>query len=207
MFYYHAFGLNISSEIELPGITEGSKLDITDVEIVIDEIHLPLHEEDFKYLKHQDDVYIWWDAIGKVKVTNGGKITIDPIHENQIIPYILGPVMAILLHQRGFLVLHGSAVNINNFAIGFLGYGGIGKSTIAINLYKKGYPLITDDLLAVKFDEEGKPLIYPGYFHLSLCKDSYKNAKDSTYSLTGISTITGKAFCAASQGFSTILSR
>ncbi len=203
MFYYHAFGLNISSEIELLGMTEGSKLDKSHVEIIIGEIHLPPHEGSFKYLVEQNDAYLWWDDIGKVKVTNGKKITIDPIDENQIIPYILGPIMAILLHQRGFLVLHGSAVNISNVASALLGYAGIGKSTIAMNLYKKGYPLITDDLLAIKFDEEGKPLIYPGYFHLRLSNDSYKDIKDSTYIPKCITTITGKAFCEASQGFST----
>ncbi len=201
MFYYHAFGLNISSGIELPGISKGSKLDKPDVEIVINEIHLPSHEEDFNYLFYRDDFYIWWDDIGKVKVSKGSKIIVDPIDENRIIAYILGPVMAILLHQRGLLVLHGSAVSIKNAAIAFLGYGGVGKSTMAINLYEKGYPLVTDDLLAITFDGEDKPLIYPGYSHLRLSKDSYKNIKDKSYILNCINTIEDKAFCEASQGF------
>ena len=59
--------------------------------------------------------------------------------------------MALLLYQRGFLVLHGSSIKINNGAIAFLGYRGNGKSTTAINLYKKNYPIVTDDILSYKF--------------------------------------------------------
>ena len=107
---------------------------------------------------------------------------------NSLIPFLLGPVISVLLHQRGFLVLHGSAVKINNESIAFVGNRGMGKSTIAINLYKKGYPLVTDDIIAINFDNEGNPYIYPGYSHVRLSKDSYNHIKDNTNILTPIRT-------------------
>ena len=87
-------------------------------------------------------------------------------------------------------------------AIAFLGYRGIGKSTTAINLYKRGYPLVTDDILAIDFDKDNIPYIHPGYLHVRLSEDSYNHVKDDTNILTPIRTIAGKVFCDTSCGFS-----
>lgn len=202
MFNYHAFGLNISSEIELPGMLEAPD-DEVDVKISLEELIIPSTPDGPNYFLDQEDVYLWWDDIGKVRINDGKEITVDLIAgENQMIPFLLGPVMAFLLHQRGFLVLHGSSVKINHGAIAFLGYRTFGKSTTAINLYKRGYPLITDDILAIKFDKKGKALVYPGYMHVRLSHDSFHNVKDTTDILTPIRTIAGKQFCDTSHGFS-----
>lgn len=205
MFNYHAFGLNISSEIQLPGMMEASLDGKTDVEIVLGEVSILPPADGPNYLVDQEDVYLWWDDYGKVKVSGGRKITVDleDDDENEMIPFLLGPAMAFLLHQKGFLVLHGSAVRIDDGAVAFIGYRGFGKSTTAINLYTKGFPLVADDILAIKFDKEGSPLVYPAYLHVRLSEDSYKNIKDSTDILSPIRTIAGKAFCDASHGFST----
>ena len=210
MFHYNAFGLEISSEIELPGMIKGSLK--PDVIIKIGSVNLPSSadvDEGPNYLVEGDNVYLWWDDIGQVQISDGKTVVVSPIANLDgsdgvnIIPFLLGPIMAILLHQRGFLVLHGSSVRRNNSAIAFLGHRGNGKSTTAINLYKNGYPLVTDDILAVKFSEEGLPVVYPGYPHVRLGKDSYEHVKDDTGILTPLKTIVGKIFCDASYGFST----
>ncbi len=201
MFNYCAFGLEISSEIELPGIIETAD-SVEDVRIILGKVEVPLQVEGPNYIVDGEDVYLWWEDIGQIRIHGGKQITIDAEDENQVIPFILGPVMSLLLHQRGFLVLHGSAVRIEDGAIAFLGYRGFGKSTTAINLYKRGHPLVADDILAIKFDEKGMPIVYPGYLHVRLSDDSYNNIKDSTGVLTPIRTIVGKLFCDASHGFS-----
>lgn len=204
MYQYYAFGLNISSEIELPGMLKKSGNQI-DIEIQKGKFKIP----DKNYLPNLcvkgNDVYLWWDDVGQVKISNGKKITIYPNRndENKIIPFILGPVMAVILHQRGFTGLHGSSIKFNDFAIAFIGFSGYGKSTTAIHFYKKGYPLITDDIIALKFDEKGYPMIYPGYPHVRLSDQTYGEIKDTTSSLTSIRTIADKGFYDSSKNFQT----
>ncbi len=207
-FNYYAFGLHISSEIKLPGIIETTINNEPDIKIILGKVKYLLTtsemENSFNYHLDHVDVYLWWENIGKVKLSNGNRIIVDLKHsnKNQIIPYLLGPVMAMLLHQRGFLVLHGSSVKINGRAIAFLGYSGLGKSTMAINFYMKGYPLITDDILAINFDKNGSPSVNPGYLHARLSKDSYDNIKENDNFLTPIHLIPEKVFCDTSKGFS-----
>jgi len=210
MYYYKAFGLNFSSEIQVPGMIEGSVSDRSDVKIFLGKVNPNIIEaiiEGSNYCLNNKNIYLWWDDIGKVEISDGNQITVDPIadlensDETNIIPFLLGPVMALLLHQRGFLVLHGSSIKVNDGAVTFIGYRGLGKSTTAINLYKKGYPLVTDDILAIKFDNDDLPVVYPGYPHARLSEDSYFHIKDDTNILTPIRTIVGKVFCDASRGF------
>lgn len=228
MFTYKAFGLEIASEIELPGMTPGSGNEMgagdPDVEITlgsVDPSQVTEAEVDGpNYLVTGTDVYLWWDEIGKVKISRGEQVTVEPIadltcsDELNLIPFLLGPVMSLLLHQRGFLVLHGSAVNIgygtvttnkisvSSGAVAFLGHRGNGKSTTAIHLYVEGYPLVADDILAIKFDSEGLPVVYPGYHHVRLSVEAYNQVKEHTDILTPIKTMAGKVFCDASYGFS-----
>lgn len=165
--------------------------------------------KDINYLVNHDDIYLWWKDIGKVKISKGSQITVELLADLEntkninIIPFLLGPVMSLLLHQRGYLVLHGSSVRINDGAVAFLGHRGNGKSTTALGLYKAKYPLVTDDILAIKFDIAGQAIVYPGYPHVRLSEDSYNQFKDNTDILTPIRTIIGKVFCDASVGFST----
>lgn len=62
---------------------------------------------------------------------------------------ILGPIMALALHESGTLCLHGSAVAIGQKGIGFLAPKGYGKSALAVTLAAAGVQLMSDDLLAV----------------------------------------------------------
>lgn len=207
MYNYHAFGLNITSEIELPGIIETDEDSEPDVKILTGKVNPYPYgakvEGSVNYHLNQDDVYLWWDDIGKVKISAGKQVTVEMDKDtDSIIPFLLGPVMALLLHQRGFLVLHGSSVRMNDGAAAFLAYRGTGKSTTAINLYKNGYPIVTDDILAISFDEDGVPFLNPGYLHVRLSEDSFEQVRDDTDILTPIRTIVGKVFCDASSGYS-----
>ena len=94
----------------------------------------------FKVTKNA--IYRFWDEIGAFKISNGSEIIVNPsvnINQRILRSFILGTVFASLLHQRGLLILHASAVNINNEA--FLGDKGCGKSTTAMAFCNEGYPL------------------------------------------------------------------
>ncbi|MBK6486578.1 MAG: hypothetical protein IPF98_06870 [Gemmatimonadetes bacterium] len=62
---------------------------------------------------------------------------------------ILGRVLAVAVHERGILCLHGSAVALAGHGIGFLAAKGSGKSTLAMTLAAHGAHLLTDDTLPV----------------------------------------------------------
>lgn len=89
--------------------------------------------------------------------------------------WLLGTMMAYMLQYHDYLVLHGSAVLINNKAVIFSGQSGAGKSTLASALVQKGYPFITDDLVVIKRNHEGQYCILPGPSKLKLWKDAMQH--------------------------------
>jgi hypothetical protein len=80
---------------------------------------------------------------------------------------ILGPALGLILHQRGFLVLHASVVARSGGAVAFLGKNGWGKSTIAASLHVKGYDLVADDVAAISIGPDG-PSALPGFPQVKL---------------------------------------
>lgn len=67
----------------------------------------------------------------------------------------LGPVMSYWLERRGLPTLHASAVAVNGSAVAFLSRHYGGKSGLAAAMVQAGFPLLTDDLLALEEREEG----------------------------------------------------
>jgi hypothetical protein len=63
--------------------------------------------------------------------------------------YLLGQVLSFALLSRGCEPLHATAVVINGAAVGFLGDCGYGKSTLGAGFIARGFPVLTDDLLAL----------------------------------------------------------
>lgn len=74
---------------------------------------------------------------------------------------LLGAGLGLLLHQRGTLVLHASAVVLEGGAVAVAGPKGAGKSTLCAALARRGYPLLADDVVAVT-DRGGAPYVEPG---------------------------------------------
>lgn len=80
-----------------------------------------------------------------------------------------GGSLAFQLYQRGHLVLHASAVEMDGAAWGFVGRAGMGKSTMAALMCSAGGVLITDDVLRVD-DVSGRPVARLGATELRLRK-------------------------------------
>jgi hypothetical protein len=177
-FKYEAFGLKIYSEIYLPELIP-SKFKIADLTITLGEVdHFSgkTLDDGFSFRVTENAIYRFWDMIGKFKIIDGSKIIVDPapeIEETTLRNFLLGTVFATLLRQRGLFVLHASSVNINGHAVAFSGFKGYGKSTTAVAFYNEGYPIVSDDYIAIKFDNN-KPLISPGFPSLRLSNESRK---------------------------------
>jgi hypothetical protein len=71
--------------------------------------------------------------------------------------------MGAILMQRKILPLHGSAIAIDGKAYAIVGDSGAGKSTLASALLKRGFQLISDDVIPVTLNEENIPIVTPAY--------------------------------------------
>lgn len=178
MYYYKAYNLNIQSEMSFPELSQGSGG--KDVSIIFRKIKLDEYSQEcefsaaFKVKFLNNDLYLFSDEINVCKISEGNKIFINPetgFDDSYLRIIILGPALTLLLHQRKNLILHSSAVNINGSVVAFLGTNGMGKSTTLFALNKRGYPLITDDILSVSFNEYSVPLVNPSYPRLKLRED------------------------------------
>lgn len=112
--------------------------------------------------------------VGNFLIRNGNEVIVEPlpdVDERILRPCILGSAMSVILQQRGFLVLHASAVLMQGEAIAFLGTSGAGKSTTASAFMKQGYSVITDDVLAIQF-KDGIPIVIPSYPFIKLLPDA-----------------------------------
>lgn len=173
---YEVFGLRIDSELPLPELRETCDEADTSIRFgrVDGERMAEVTDQEWSKVRGPE-VDLGWPGVGRFRVRNGTEITVDPAPE--VIPerlrlFLLGPVAGVLLHQRGLLVLHASAVSIRGRAVAFLGGKRWGKSTIAGILHSRGHTLITDDLLAV--DGTREPRIQPGLPQLKLWPDSLR---------------------------------
>ncbi|MEC4807074.1 MAG: hypothetical protein SAJ12_16560 [Jaaginema sp. PMC 1079.18] len=74
----------------------------------------------------------------------------EPLTRADAATYLLGPILGFILRWRGVICLHASAVVVEDRAIAFVGQAGAGKSTTAAAFASRGYPVLTDDVLALQ---------------------------------------------------------
>ncbi|MGP4106314.1 HPr kinase/phosphorylase [Virgibacillus sp. L01] len=178
-FTYRAFGLSIFSEFFLPELPQIDmeehlasvkvhKADLTGLWSELSEgARYFVVEKDFTMF-HVPDTAIYL-------VKNGREIFVSPIEgseEDQIRLYILGTCMGALLMQRMVLPLHGSALVIYGKAYAIVGDSGAGKSTLASALLKRGYQLLSDDVIPVTLSEKNVPIVTPAYPQQKLWQES-----------------------------------
>jgi hypothetical protein len=118
-----------------------------------------------------DEVYLFWKDVGAYLVRNGCEIVVDPLpsmDEQVTRLFLLGSALGVLIHQRGLLTLHASAVALNGGAVVFMGESGWGKSTTAAALHARGHNVLADDLVALDMSSTGAPTVLSGFPRLKL---------------------------------------
>lgn len=65
-----------------------------------------------------------------------------------------GSVPSFLLLAKGFPLLHASAVDIGGAVVAFVGYAGMGKSTMATVMCAAGASIVTDDVLRLELADD-----------------------------------------------------
>lgn len=99
-------------------------------------------------------------------IENGNKILFSPMEgaqEDELRLYILGTCMGTVLLHRKILPLHGSAIAIDGKVYAIVGESGAGKSTLASAFLKRGYQLLSDDVIPVAVTDENVPVVIPAY--------------------------------------------
>lgn len=97
----------------------------------------------------------------------------EPTTTDEITAFLVGRILAFVLHLRGHACLHASAIALNGGAVLFAGNPGMGKSSTAAAFAERGYPVLTDDVAAVRREEvDDRILMSPGIPRLCLCPDS-----------------------------------
>lgn len=180
MYRYKAYGLKIASEIAIPELPSG-RFDEADVVIRYGEVEKPVFDSPDQHFRAQrtsdGHVYYIQDA-GGVHVREGKRITVDPLSGSEDRGFrflVSGIALGLLLHQRGFVTLHASAVAIRGQVVGFIGQKGIGKSTTAAAFHAHNYSVVTDDLLVLDA-VDGRIMAHPGFPHLKLHPESIKRS-------------------------------
>ncbi|OCC15631.1 Serine kinase of the HPr protein, regulates carbohydrate metabolism [Dissulfuribacter thermophilus] len=174
---YKAYGLHIESEVSIPEF-ETARFSKSDVSIILKrpERRPPRLRglSGVRFEIAQQYSCLFWEDVGLFQIKNGNQITVSPFpgayREIVRLP-IASTCMALLLEQRGFLVIHGAALEINGAGIVLVGDKGYGKSTLTAYLLGSGGRLLSDDVTAISIDSNGA-WIMPGFPSMKLWPDA-----------------------------------
>ncbi|HEU4751801.1 MAG TPA: serine kinase [Armatimonadota bacterium] len=174
-FSYQAYGLGIHSAIPLPELVFRDVR--ADVLITMGEVR-PLCVSGAVtgrvFRAHGSEVYFSWPGVADALVRDGREITVQPhpsVPPRELSLYLLGAALAMVLQQRGRLVLHASAVATPRGAVLFTGETGWGKSTLAAAMHRAGHPLLADDVAALHVGDD-RITLAPAFPALKLWPDS-----------------------------------
>jgi hypothetical protein len=175
MIYYTTYGLQLASELPLPELIPAPAA-AADAHIRLGGVEqFPAGLNIRRPYLHVEPglAVLSVDRAGAFLVRGGEEILAaldDSADIGLVRRYLTGTLLALLLSQRGRLVLHASAVEINGKAAAFLGAKGMGKSSIAAALLGRGHRLIADDLVPLELDGAAARA-YPGFPQLKLSRE------------------------------------
>ncbi len=183
---YTAYGLGINSALPLPELqtSAGAATDVVIRFGQIDWSPAGKGTEEFCFEVTGKEANFFWEHLGKFRISRAAEIVIDPlpaVEERLLRLPLLGTILAVLLHRRGYLVLHASSVAVDGGALVFIGNKGWGKSTMAATLYGRGHDLISDDVVALKFEGSGAPVVMPGFPQFKLFPEAVVSSLGDDY--------------------------
>lgn len=156
-YLYSAYGLSIQSQIEFPeffiNLGDSEQIDIIiSVGVAPEKASIVGHQKPIS--AYNKDEY--WQEIPNVAryyAQNGNAVIIEPLCDNwqDIRLFFVSNVLAAILFQRNLFPMAGSGVlNTDNEVILFLGSKLVGKSTLLLQFFNKGYKPILDGFFVIE---------------------------------------------------------
>ena len=168
LFRYLISGLVVHSAVELPAAfllaDEASPVEVTICPGAVPDRLSPCLAEGPDWQSNPASFLLTVHGVARFLITRGTSIRFQPSPSHDpgdLALYLLGTCLAILLQQRGSLVLHASAVAVGTRAALFCGPSGAGKSTMAALLCQQGYSLLNDDTCNLTLTPAGHYTLRP----------------------------------------------
>jgi hypothetical protein len=161
---YRVAGLEIESGLALPGLRAGSA-DGESADVVVRVGETPPGLPDpldrgANWERAAGALLVSLPGLARFLVREAGEIVVEAqagAAPDDLAIFAAGPMLGLLLHLQGRIVLQASAVAVAGGAVLFCGPTSAGKSTLAAALGRRGYPIICDDLCAIDLDAPGGP--------------------------------------------------
>ncbi|MGB3472796.1 MAG: serine kinase [Erythrobacter sp.] len=177
-YYYDAFGMTIASQVPLSELRRARRERTPDISIVrgvVEHARARLGAHAFMDFANRGSIVMFWPTVGCFRIIGDHTVIVDPhpdVEERFLAFPLLGPVFAWMLSGKGLFLLHASAIDIAGRSVVFMGDKLAGKSTTAAAFLRAGYPLITDDLVAISFADRLAPTIMPAFAQVKLAEDA-----------------------------------
>lgn len=164
-YFYTVAALRVQSDLEMAGLLPMPPADpaaaVAAADVTIARAALPLAAPG---ADPASEMNFEIADLMRMSMQQGTTILYDPLPGapvDDMALYLGGTGFGTLLHQRGMVLLHASAVRIGDAAVLFCGPSGAGKSTLAAALVEAGYDHVADDFCAIDFGTDGTPTVAP----------------------------------------------
>ena len=180
-FSYRVHGLCLTSNFRLPKLNPLSEERSSETPDVVVQRREPQETAAEKTkIDVQDDLVRVSSQFGIVDI-KAHSVALRPVprvsHQSLFTCYAVY-ILSFLLHRRGFLTLHASAVVIGDVSVAFIGEKGMGKSTTAASFYAQGDSLLSDDMIACRPCEEEVPEVAHGFPWMKLGPAALRDVLD-----------------------------
>ncbi|MDD3500645.1 MAG: hypothetical protein PHS85_09825 [Sulfurovum sp.] len=171
--HYKAFHLHFETPFACPellpvGVEEAEALErvVVRFDRVPEHLNHPVQQWPV-FESNENEVLLKIEGVGNFLIRNGNEIVIekeDGCSAETLRLYLFGSAVGALLQQRGYLTLHASAIKTDKGAVLFAGDSGAGKSTTLQAFLRRGYQKLSDDTIALYYDEtRGEVICLPSY--------------------------------------------
>ncbi len=163
MYNYHLLGLSLASDLELTGFGAAAQAGPADVALRAAPVPMALADSirtGPNWAMAPGAFLLRVPGVVRFLLQGGRWIDYEPepgAGPGDVAAFAMGGALGILLQQRGLVVLNAASVRVDGRAMVLMGGSGAGKSTLAAGLEARGYPVVADDLCAIRIGPDGRP--------------------------------------------------